>query len=111
MPIQIQSLEKVTLIVLSGRLKTEVAQELKDELYSYCDSNPGHTLIDMSEVTYVSSYLIGVLVGCHKKLKASGSELHLVGLNPTFRTVLEVSGLTDVFPRHETREEGIAHFH
>jgi len=111
MPLQIQNLEKVTLIVLSGRLKTEVAQELKDELYSYWDSNPGHTLIDMSEVTYVSSYLIGVLVGCHKKLKASGSELHLVGLNPTFRTVLEVSGLTDVFPRHETREEGIAHFH
>lgn len=92
-------------------MKTEVAQDLKDELYAYCESPPGNTLIDMGAVTYVSSYLVGVLVGCHKKLKESGNELHLVGLAPHFRMVLEVSGLTDVFPHHETREEGIAHFH
>jgi len=59
---------------------------------------------------FVVGVLIGLLVGCHKKLKASGSELHLVGLDSKFRMVLEVSGLTDVFPSHETREEGVAHF-
>lgn len=52
MPLKTQQLGKVTLIVLSGQLKTELAQDLKDELYAYCESNPGHTLIDMSEVTY-----------------------------------------------------------
>jgi anti-anti-sigma regulatory factor len=54
--------------------------------------------------------LIGVLVACHKKLKASGSELHLAGVDPKLRMVLEVAGLGEVFPRHETREAGVAHF-
>jgi anti-anti-sigma factor len=64
----------------------------------------------MKDVSYVSSYLIGVLVGCHKLLKKSGCDLHLSGLSPHLRTVLEVSGLTEVFPNHESREEGIAYF-
>jgi anti-anti-sigma factor len=67
-------------------------------------------LIDMKDVRYVSSYLIGVLVGCHKLLKKSGYDLHLSGLSSHLRMVLEVSGLTDVFPSHETREEGLAYF-
>jgi len=83
---------------------------LKDELYATCEAAPGHTLIDMKNVTYVSSYLIGVLVGSHKLLKKSGGDLHLSGLSPQLRTVLDVSGLTDVFPNHETREAGVAHF-
>jgi anti-anti-sigma factor len=61
-------------------------------------------------VSYVSSYLIGVLVGCHKLLKKSGCDLHLSGLSPHLRMVFDVSGLTEVFPNHESREEGIAHF-
>jgi anti-anti-sigma factor len=110
MGLNVEKLGNVTVITLSGKLNTEASQELRDELYARCESGPGHTLIDMKNVTYVSSYLIGVLVGCHKLLKKCGRDLHLSGLSPHLRTVLEVSGLTDVFPSHETREGGIAYF-
>jgi anti-anti-sigma factor len=79
MALQMRRVGKVTVIVLSGKLNTEAAQDLKRKLNDYCDRSPGHSLLDMSEVNYVSSYLIGVLVACHEKLKASGSELHLAG--------------------------------
>jgi anti-anti-sigma regulatory factor len=65
--------------------------------------------VEMSRVGFVSSYLIGILVACHKLLKESGHRLHLAGLDSHLRTVLEVLGLTDVFPQHETGEAGVAH--
>ena len=99
----------VSVITLSGKLNTEAAQAMKQELYDYCASKPGDVLVDMSRVGFVSSYLIGILVACHKLLKESGHRLHLAGLDSHLRTVLEVSGLTDVFPHHETEEEGVAH--
>ena len=89
---------------------TEAARDLKQDLYDYCDSNPGHTLLDMSGVGFVSSYLIGILVACHKMLKGSGGELHLAGLDSRLRTVLDVAGLTEVFPQHEARQAGVAYF-
>jgi anti-sigma B factor antagonist len=110
MGLNMEKLGNVTLITLSGKLNTEASQDLKESLYAHCESGPGHTLIDMKNVTYVSSYLIGVLVGLHKLLKKSGCDLHLSGLSPQLRTVLDVSGLTDVFPNHETRDEGLAYF-
>lgn len=110
MTLKTEKLGNVNVVTLSGKLNTEASQELKDLLYAQCESAAGHTLIDMRNVTYVSSYLIGVLIGCHKLLKKSGCDLHLSGLNPQLRMVLDVSGLTEVFPSHETREEGLAHF-
>jgi anti-anti-sigma factor len=103
MALQMRRVGKVTVIVLSGKLNTEAAQDLKRELNDYCDRSPGHSLLDMSEVNYVSSYLIGVLVACHEKLKASGSELHLAGVDPKLRMVLESPGSGRSFPA--TRRE------
>lgn len=91
-----------SVITLSGKMNTEAAQALKQELYDYCGSKPGDVLVEMSRVGFVSSYLIGILVGCHRLLNESGHRLHLAGLDSHLRTVLEVSGLNEVFPQHET---------
>jgi anti-anti-sigma factor len=110
MALKTENLGNLTVITLSGKLNTEASQDLRDPLYAVCETCPGHVLIDMTDVTYVSSYLIGVLVGSHKLLKKSGGDLHLSGLSSQLRMVLEVSGLTEVLPNHETREAGVAHF-
>jgi len=106
---ELQKRDGVSVITLSGKMNTEAAQAMKQELYDYCGSKPGDVLVEMSRVGFVSSYLIGLLVGCHKLLKESGHRLHLAGLDSRLRTVLEVSGLTEVFPQHETEEADIAH--
>jgi len=105
----VQKTGDVSVITLSGKINTEAAQGLKQELYDYCGSKPGHVLVDMSSVGYVSSYLIGMLVACHKLLKESGHQLHLAGLDSRLRTMFDVAGLTEVFPQHDTKEAGIAY--
>jgi len=52
----VQKAGDVSVITLSGKINTEAAQGLKQDLYDYCGSKPGHVLVDMSSVGYVSSY-------------------------------------------------------
>jgi anti-anti-sigma factor len=98
----------VRVITLEGKLGTEIAQDLKVEFDSYCAGTPGPTLLDMSAVKYISSYLVGVLVELRSRLAANGYELHFAGIDPRHRLVLRVSGLDELFEYHAVREDGIA---
>jgi anti-anti-sigma factor len=98
----------VSVITLEGKLVTEAAQELKPQFEAYVGGAPGPTLLDMSAVLYISSYLVGVLVDLRSRLSAKGFAVHFAGLDPRHRLVLQVSGLADLFQYHATRVDGIA---
>jgi len=98
----------VHVITLEGRVLTEIAQDLKPQFDAYAAATPGPTLIDMSGVRYVSSYLVGVLVELNSRLSAKGFAMHFAGMDPRHRLVLKISGLEGLFQFHESRAEGIA---
>ena len=108
MPFNLETAGAVRVITLEGKLATEVAQDLKPKFDAYVVETPGPTLLDMSAVLYISSYLVGVLVDLRSRLSAKGFEVHLAGLDPRHRLVLQVSGLADLFRYHATRADGIA---
>ena len=108
MPLKIETVGTVRVLTLEGKLVTEIAQDLKVEFDTYADGNPGPTLLDMSDVRYVSSYLVGVLVTFRSRQFQRGFEVHLAGLDPRHRLVLQIAGLDGLFQYHATRAEGIA---
>jgi anti-sigma B factor antagonist len=59
-------------------------------------------VIDLSEVTFLDSSALSVLVRSHTLLTDAGGELKLVVQTPSVRKVLEVTGLTDVFSVHDS---------
>ena len=95
-------------ITLEGKLGTEIAQDLKTEFDAYLAGSPGPTLLDMSQVRYISSYLVGVLVDMRSRLAARGYALHFAGIDARHRLVLTISGLDELFGYHAERAEGIA---
>jgi anti-anti-sigma factor len=81
--------EKDNFIRLRGRLdaaQVEKAMEVLTQL-------PEGTTADCSELEYISSAGIGVVVEAHKKLLAKGSGLKLVNLTPMIRNVFTYTGL------------------
>ena len=90
------------------KLATETAQDLKHEFDSFARDTPGPTLLEVSGVKYISSYLVGVLVALRTRLSHKGFSVHFAGLESRHRLVLRVSGLERLFEYHATREEGIA---
>jgi anti-anti-sigma factor len=108
MVLDIETVGTVRVITLEGRVLTEIAQDLKPRFDEYAAGTPGPTLIDMSAVRYVSSYLVGVLVDLNSSLSAKGFAMHFAGMDPRHRLVLKISGLDGLFHFHESRAQGIA---
>jgi anti-sigma B factor antagonist len=59
-------------------------------------------VIDLSEVTFIDSSALSVLVRSHTLLADAGGELKLIVNTAAVRKLLEVTGLIDVFSVHES---------
>jgi anti-sigma B factor antagonist len=79
-------------IAMSGRLDASQAdralQALKDV--------SGNVTADCTQLDYISSAGITVILELHKRLHGGGGGLRLVGMNPRVRTVFVYTGLDKV---------------
>ena len=76
-------------IALCGRLDAAEAEKALDTLQAIA----GSTTADCSELEYISSAGIGVIVQTHKRLVDAGHTLKLVKLTPRVRNVFTYAGL------------------
>jgi anti-sigma B factor antagonist len=80
-----------TVVTANGQLDLAVTDELRAVLTSLT----GVVTIDLSEVTFIDSSTIGVLVGAHNRLTGDGGELRLRHPQEMPRRVFEIVGLGD----------------
>jgi anti-anti-sigma factor len=92
--------------VLQGRLDTATAPAIEGELLQHL--NGSHLVLDMSEVGFVSSAGLRVLLKAAKAAKSSGNGFVLCGLQPAVREVYEISGFDRIIIVHPTRDAAIA---
>ena len=85
--------ETVTLIV-SGRLDTQTAPELEAELDSILSGTKELTF-DMTNLEYVSSAGLRVILKAQKAMNAQGS-MKLTGVNDSIMEVFDITGYLDI---------------
>ena len=85
--------EAVTLIV-SGRLDTQTAPELEKELDSIL-SGLKELIFDMTNLEYVSSAGLRVILKAQKAMNAQGS-MKLTGVNDSIMEVFDITGFLDI---------------
>ena len=85
--------EAVTLVV-SGRLDTQTAPELENELDLVL---PGirELIFDMTSLEYVSSAGLRVILKAQKAMNAQGS-MKLTGVNDSIMEVFDITGFLDI---------------
>jgi serine/threonine-protein kinase RsbW len=67
-------------------------------------------LLEMSQVTFLSSSGLRALLLVRKELLAQSGELRLCALKPQVQEVFTLTGFTQVFAIHPTREEALRAF-
>ena len=101
----------VALVEVAGELEMHAAPELRAELQRVCateDASPKpRVLIDLSQVSFIDSTGIGVLVGGLKRAREAGGALVLVCPVPRLRRVFEITGLLQALPLFQTRDEAL----
>jgi anti-anti-sigma factor len=79
-------------VKLVGRLDASQAERAQKILRDL----PGPVAADCSELDYVSSAGISVLLELHRRLSGAGQAFRLIGMNPRVRTVFVYTGLDKV---------------
>jgi len=101
--------EKNTIIVsVEGRVDTSTAPELESYLTGSVAPAPKTLIISLKEVKYISSAGLRVVLLMAKKLKTSGGELILTGLEGAVKEVFEISGFYSIFKIFDTEEAALA---
>ncbi|WP_321800939.1 STAS domain-containing protein [Caballeronia sp. J97] len=87
---------EVLVIAVEGRIDSTTSRQLEDVLPERVQVSP-RVLLDMSEVQYVSSAGLRVLLKAAKIARSTGHELVLTGLLPQVHEVFQVIGFDSLF--------------
>lgn len=101
----------VGLIEVSGSLVGgDETVEVRQAIAGFVDRKYQKLLIDLSNVTYLNSTAIGVLVSAQTTYSRNGWQIKLTGLNKNIENIFVITKLTLVFDVRDTREEALKSF-
>ena len=64
-------------------------------------------VLDFSELDYISSAGLRILLGAAKQLRASGGRLGIFGVNQSVREVFEISGFSTILSIYQSEAEAL----
>ena len=98
--------DRTCVVAVSGDLDLATAPQLKIALVELLGKGYGRYVLDLSQLTYMDSMGLGVLIGFHKRLPRD-ARLELAGLPPKQRKLLELTGLDTRFDSFTTVEDAL----
>jgi anti-sigma B factor antagonist len=90
-------------VSLAGELDLYNAQAVRETLLECCDRSPERLIVDLSEVRFIDSTALGVLIEARSRL-ANRRAFMLAAPGLETRRALEISGLDRHFSVHDTLE-------
>ena len=88
----------IQLLELNGRLVLgRESQRLEWQVEELVKAQKTKLILDMSQVPYVDSAGLGVLVGCNSKIKNAGGEMRLAGVEARVLQLLTLAFLDKIF--------------
>jgi stage II sporulation protein AA (anti-sigma F factor antagonist) len=101
------TLDGIVVVELQGKLDTGTADPT-ERLLLERTAGARQVVLDLSAVPYVSSAGLRVLLVVAKRLRAVEGRLILCGVQPYVKEVLDISGLSSIFPIFASRTEALS---
>jgi anti-anti-sigma factor len=111
MEVSTKELRRCHLVVAKGRIDTSTVKTLSQALAEI--KNAGHykIVLNMKEVTYISSAGLSELIDTQNTCKyLNRGELVLAEVSPRVREVFNLAGLTPLFKMYDTESEAVGSF-
>ena len=100
----------VVVVQVEGQLIVGNRHELKDLVQAALERGERRLLVDFSRTGYIDSSGLGALVSISKRIRETGGELRLSGLNDDLRSLFELTKLDTLFTIAETPQQALAGF-
>lgn len=96
-----------TVVEVTGEIDVYTAPALREELSRLVDGEHTNLVVDLTQVSFMDSTGLGVLVGALKKVRTLGGDLQLVITQEKILKVFRITALTQVFTIHSTLDEAL----
>ena len=111
MDITTKQYRRCDLVKMKGRIDSQTAQGLKDTFNAITDEGRFRIVFDMSEVNFISSIGIWVLLDTQKTCKRyNRDELVITGINEKIRYTLDLAGLIHFFKIYDDVLEAVGRY-
>ncbi|ABX04066.1 MAG TPA: STAS domain-containing protein [Herpetosiphon sp.] len=100
--------EDVRVVPVQGRIDATAAPALATIVHEAAETGGRRILLDLTGVTFLSSSGLRILLLLARELKGSNGELRLCSLQPAVAEVFTLTGFTQIFTIHRTRDEALA---
>jgi len=97
-----------TVVEVGGEIDVYPAPRLREQLVDLVAEGKYHLVVDMEKVDFLDSTGLGVLVGGLKRVRAHDGSLRLVCTQERILKIFRITGLTKVFPIHDSVEDALA---
>ena len=93
-----------------GRVDGANAREFQSALEEAIDANERAVILDMEELSYISSAGLRVILLTAKNLRSQNAKFAVCSLSAPIREVFEISGFDKIISIHNTQAEALASF-
>ena len=93
----IQEIDGKMVVTLSGELDTAAAVEVEQDLQVLNEHEGKDVIFDCTELEYIASSGLRILLSILKKAKASGSKVTLKNVNDDIKNVFRMTGFINLF--------------
>ncbi|MCB0155200.1 MAG: STAS domain-containing protein [Anaerolineae bacterium] len=97
----------VTILDLSGEIDVSQAPKLRETLVDLLEKNAGRLLVNMTEVIYIDSAGLSVLIAANRKAQTLGGSFALCNPQKPVQQVFKLTRMNKVFQIFPTVAEGV----
>lgn len=92
-----KKVENLVEVFISGEVDIYTSQSLKDRLYEIVGLYKLDLIIDCSNLNYIDSTGLGIMVGALKRAKLNGNDIYLENLKDSIKKLFLITGLDKLF--------------
>lgn len=96
-----------TIVEVGGEVDVYTAPKLREKLVEVIGDGSYDIVVDMSEVEFLDSTGLGVLVGGLKRVRAHNGRLALVCQQERILKIFRITGLTKVFEIYDSVDQAL----
>ena len=108
MEIHTETLDAVTALVVKGRVDSTTADRLLDHLTATIGRGSARLVIDLKEVSYISSAGFRTLLITARSVEKARGRLALCGIGGEVKRLFDIASFTDLFTILPNRDDAVA---
>lgn len=94
---QINSVGKDLIVKIDGDIDHHVSSQIKEKVEREFEfSNAENIIFDFSNVNFMDSSGIGMIIGRYKMLQKIGGKVYIANVKPQLESIIEISGLRKI---------------